>query len=173
METDDVSENGLSNHYLFDLLSKRLNIDAFAGVYAADTIPKSLLYSKGQPLLCIVNTAKLAEKGRHFITILIKKNGITIFDSLAFNLEKEAQTLYKIIKNCNKTIKNAFYRPLQGKDSIMCGIYCAYFCIYISKREFPQRKGMKELQYGKRKENDRNVVKNVIGLIKQNSVQKL
>lgn len=159
---------GLSNHYLFDLMSKTLSLDRFAGVFAADTIPKKVLTSRGMPLLCIVNTAKLSERGRHFITLLIKKDEIIVLDSLSLDLADKSRSLERRLNRSGKHITNAFSAPMQSDSSLMCGVYCAYFCMFLRRREFPDRSSLKPLKYGQLAANDKAVVHNVSQLIKNN-----
>lgn len=168
-EKTETLANGLSNHYLFDLLAKRLNLKSFAGVYAADTVPKSALLSKkARSTLCIVNTAKLSEKGKHFLTLLIKANVIYIIDSLALDLSRQSPALHRRLEKTQKQIMKLIKKPIQDKQSIFCGVYCCYFCLYLSRTEFPKRQGLKKLKYKNIGKNDNRVIHNVKRIIELN-----
>lgn len=69
--------------------------------------------------------------GSHFVCVLIKRNKIFYFDSLAFPLinsyiATKLESLKKPIYHCTK--------PIQGANSVFCGLYCICFLIICQKR---------------------------------------
>lgn len=153
---------GLTNGYIYNFLAKETKSPKggriFKDVYAADTIPIKLL-SGSEKCICICNTSQSTEKGSHFLTLLIERSSITVYDSLVVNLKIASPALYKSLKDSKKPIHNAFQKPLQGAQSIHCGFYCIYFALQLSHR-VPE-KLLKPFDYSKRTQNDRNVIENI------------
>lgn len=161
---------GLTGGYLFNLLKEKLEIEHFQDVYSADTVPLKFLKSKGKPRTCIVNCAESSDRGTHFITLLVRPSDILVLDSLSLNLQTVASALYKLMLQSKKQINYAFTRPLQDLSSAFCGLYCAYFCVYLSRGRF--NKGRDKLETieegGKGKDNDRRILNNLNLLIRKN-----
>ena len=164
---------GLTGTYLHKVLRKKLKLRLFEDVYSADKVPAPLLNGEG-PRLCIVNCSTALEPGSHFITLLIRSKGILVLDSLALSLSKASPTLHRHLLKSGKEIEYAFDTPLQSLTSAFCGIYCMYFCTYISESQFP--KGRKHLlpfdaEAGfASSANDRTVLHNFKMLINKNRV---
>ena len=159
---------GLSNHFLFKTLKKDLQLNLFDSVYSSDTVPiKKLAGSK--PLLCIVNCSPSNKPGTHFVCLLVRKKDILVLDSLALPLEIAAPNLLLRLQICGKKITHAFDKPLQNALSAFCGIYCMYFCLYISKRDFPRgRRHLKSMSTDREEGNDKTVLHNLLLLIRSN-----
>lgn len=129
---------GLTGQYLYDTLKNDLKLELFCDVYSADKIPLKTLRQKDAPCLCILNCSVSTRPGSHFITLLVRRKDILVLDSLSLNLEQMAPVLLKRLNKSDKKIKYAFHCPLQDLTSAFCGIYCLFFCVFLSKSEFPK-----------------------------------
>lgn len=129
---------GLTGQYLYDALKTALKLHLFCDVYSADKIPLKTLRQKNRPCLCIINCSVSARPGTHFITLLVRRKNILVLDSLSLDLERMAPALLNRLNKSGKKIKYAFHSPLQDLTSAFCGIYCLFFCVFLSKTQFPK-----------------------------------
>ena len=95
----------------------------FAGVFAIDTLPKSLKLRK----FCICNTDVSSGIGKHwFVLLRSSKTTLECFDSLGITAEK---TLV-LKKYCElKGISEIVYNETQFQDNLSntCGLFVIYF----------------------------------------------
>lgn len=162
---------GLTNGYIHNVLKNELRLETFSDVYSADTLPHALLRSK-QTILCVVNTSSLNEPGTHFITILVRPKSILVLDSLSLPLREASPELHSRLRQSRKTVQHAFSQPIQSVTSAFCGIYCIYFCVYLSKKQFPLgRSPPPVFEYGEGDNNDRAALSSLLRLISANKRQ--
>ena len=79
----------------------------------------------------IINSQISKLPGSHFLCVLIKPEEIYYFDSLAFPIlntyiDAKLKTINKPIKYCTQ--------PIQGANSVFCGLFCLSFLIECQKR---------------------------------------
>ena len=95
----------------------------FVGIFAIDTLPKSLKFRK----FCICNTDVSSGSGKHWFSLLRNsKTSVECFDSLGINAEKKLL----LEKYCNFTgISELIYNETQFQDdeSTTCGLFVLYF----------------------------------------------
>ena len=164
-----MEDVGLTNIYLNKLLRDKLAVKKFVDVFSADTIPFKLLADKQHAeKILIANTATLAEKGEHFICILVQQDELTIYDSLALNLQTASPEIYSACKKSGKKIAFALSRPVQAETSAFCGVYCIYFVLMLCPEQFPKRQKVKKFNKANLAKNDDIVLENVTTLINSN-----
>lgn len=164
-----MEDVGLTNIYLIKLLRDKLAIKKFVDVFSADTIPFKLLVDRqGKEKIFIANTATLAEKGEHFICILVQRDELTIYDSLALNLQTASPEIFSVCKKSGKKITLALSRPIQAETSAFCGVYCIYFVLMLCPEQFPNRLKLKKFNKSDLTKNDDIVLNNVTSLINSN-----
>lgn len=162
---------GLSNFYLLKLLRGNLEVENFCDVFSSDTISKAALQWKDErrPCIIIVNTAKYSEQGEHFICILVERNLATVYDSLALRLETVCPEIIIDFKKNGKNVSFALSEPIQSETSAYCGVYCIYFTLMLSPRQFPKREGLQKFSRADKARNDEIVLHNVKTLLKNNA----
>ena len=74
----------------------------------------------------IINSQISDLPGSHFLCVLVKEEEIIYFDSLAFPLLNSY--IKTKLKTANKPIKYCT-QPIQGANSVFCGLYCLSFLI--------------------------------------------
>ena len=89
----------------------------FNGVYCRDNLPNKI-----KDGAYVINLDEYAGTGTHWITLYVKNNNITYFDS--FGVEHIPKEITKFIDN--KNIKTNIFR-IQAYDSTMCGYFCIGF----------------------------------------------
>ena len=95
----------------------------FNGVYSRDNLPNKI-----KDGAYVINLDKYSDIGTHWITLYVKNNNITYFDS--FGVEHIPKEIKAFIKSRN--IKINIFR-IQAYDSIMCGYFCIGFIDFMSK----------------------------------------
>ena len=79
----------------------------------------------------IINSQISNLPGSHFLCVLIKEEEIIYFDSLAFPLLNSY--IKTKLKTVNKPIKYCIH-PIQGANSVFCGLYCLSFLIVCQRK---------------------------------------
>ena len=79
----------------------------------------------------IINSQISDLPGSHFLCVLIKEEEIIYFDSLAFPLLNSY--IKTKLKTVNKPIKYCIH-PIQGANSVFCGLYCLSFLIVCQRK---------------------------------------
>lgn len=117
---------------IFDVLSKdRYCSKIFGGIFAADQLKK--IQISQLPVVFVLNTGKLKSGGIHWVALYINHYGTRgyFFDSFGFD-----PIVYKEIHKFIIT-NSLFYKfnqvCLQSPLDETCGLYCIYFCLYISR----------------------------------------
>jgi len=110
-----------------DTLMKKENHVApfFEGVFAADTLPRSL---HKRPALLIANTDPITKPGQHWVAFYIGKNGEGEFwDS--YGMPPIVPNHKKFLNRlCKKWTYN--HTSLQSLDSEVCGEYCVLYLVH-------------------------------------------
>lgn len=164
-------EKGLSNVYIYSVLKNKLNVRSFDDVYSADNVPEKLLKQKRKrQKSCVVNLSKAGDKGTHFIVLSIEADAITIYDSLSLPLKQFSPSLYNALKKSGKSIKRAIKKPIQNMDSSFCGFYCIYFVLSLARDQFPSRDDVLKFVNQPAYVNDKIVMDNIYGIIKNNNI---
>ena len=99
------------------------NESRFNGVYSRDNLPNKIKNGVYR-----INLEKHVDTGTHWITLYIKNNDITYFDS--FGVEHIPKEIKAFMKQRN--IKTIIFR-IQAYDSIMCGYFCIGFIDFTFK----------------------------------------
>ena len=99
----------------FEIQKYYENESRFNGVYSRDNLPNKI-----KDGAYVINLDEYSDIGTHWITLHVKNNDITYFDS--FGVEHILKEIIKFIGRKN-VIANIF--RIQAYDSIMC----TYFCI--------------------------------------------
>ena len=92
-------------------IQKYQNEPKFNGVFSRDNLPNKI---KGGAY--VINLDEYSDTGTHWISLYVKNNDITYFDS--FGVEHIPKEIKKFISNKN-IIANIF--RIQAYDPIMCG----------------------------------------------------
>lgn len=119
---------GVTSKYLAKLAKNCLDIQP-------EILPCDIFQSESQLTVnksFIINSQISNLPGSHFLCVLIKPEEIYYFDSLAFPIlnsyiDAKLKTVNKSIKYCTQ--------PIQGANSVFCGLYCLSFLIVCQKRE--------------------------------------
>ena len=93
----------------------------FNGVYSRDNLPKTIKNGA-----YVINLDEYADVGTHWITLYVKDNEITYFDS--FGVEHVPKEIKKFIGH--KSIKTNIFR-IQTDNSIICGYFCIGFIDFM------------------------------------------
>ena len=84
---------------------------------------------------CFIINSQISDlPGSHFPCVLIKEDEIIYFDSLAFPIlndyiKTKLKTTNKPIRLCDE--------PIQGANSVFCGLYCLSFLIVCQRKKRP------------------------------------
>ena len=84
---------------------------------------------------CFIINSQISDlPGSHFLCVLIKEDEIIYFDSLAFPIlndyiKTKLKTTNKPIRLCDE--------PIQGANSVFCGLYCLSFLIVCQRKKRP------------------------------------
>jgi hypothetical protein len=118
MYSVDIEEALLCDHYTAPI---------FRGVFAADTLPKSIQ----KPAVLVVNTDPQHKSGSHWVSIFIDVKGRgEFFDS--FGLPPIVATHHEFLsRTCSTWTYNA--RSLQGFSSKVCGEYCVLYLVHRAR----------------------------------------
>ena len=99
------------------------NESKFNGVFSRDNIPNKI-----KDGAYVINLDEYSDIGTHWISLYVKNNDITYFDSFA--VEHIPKEIKKFIDNKN-IIANIF--RIQAYDSIMCRYFCMGFINFMCK----------------------------------------
>ena len=105
----------------FEITKYYENESRFNGVYSRDNLPNKI-----KDRAYVINLDEYSHIGTHWITLSVKNNEITYFDS--FGVEHIPKEIKAFIKN--KNVKRNIFR-IQAYDSIMCGYFCIGFIDFI------------------------------------------
>ncbi len=157
-----MGDRGLSNVYLENLVTKKLALPNFAGVYSSDSIPRGVLNS--QRASCICNTRRRNETGEHFVAVLVTTDCIYVMDSLARKLVQASPPLHDRLHSTGKRVSCVFDAPMQSPNTLYCGYYAVCFLCYLNIGHFESdrlRGKLRPIVYDAFRTNDKNVVHNV------------
>ena len=93
----------------------------FNGVYSRDNLPNKI-----KDGAYVINLDEYSDIGTHWISLYLKNNDVTYFDS--FGVEHIPKEIKKFIDSKN-VIVNIF--RIQPYDSIMCGYFCVGFIDFM------------------------------------------
>ena len=99
------------------------NESRFNGVYSRDNLPNKI-----RDGAYVINLDEHSDIGIHWISLYVKNNDITYFDS--FGVEHIPKGIKAFVKKKN-IITNIFRR--QAYESIMCGYFCIGFINFMLK----------------------------------------
>ena len=102
----------------FEIQKYYQNEPKFNGVFSRDNLPNKI--KDGAYIINLDN--EYSDIGAHWISLYVKNNGITYFDS--FGVEHIPKEIKKFIDSKN-VISNIF--GIQAYDSILCGYFCIGF----------------------------------------------
>ena len=109
----------------FEIQKYYENESRFNGVYSRDSLPNKI-----KDGAYLINLDEYSDIGTHWITLHVKNNDITYFDS--FGIEHISKEIIKFIGRKN-VIANIF--RIQAYDSIMCGYFCIGFIDFMFKEK--------------------------------------
>ena len=117
----------------FEIQKYYQNKSRFNGVYSRDNLPERS--SAGiKDGTYIINLDEYSDIGTHWVTLYVKNNDVTNFDS--FGVEKIPKEIRAFIDRPsssalhNKSIKANLFR-IQAYDSIMCRYFCIGFIDFM------------------------------------------
>ena len=93
----------------------------FNGVYSRDNLPNKI-----KDGAYVINLDEYSDIGTHWISLYLKNNDVTYFDS--FGVEHIPKEIKKFIGSKN-VIANIF--RIQAHDSISCGYFCTGFINFM------------------------------------------
>ena len=103
----------------FEIQENYKNESRFNSVYSRDNLPKTIKNGA-----YVINLDEY--EGTHWITLYVKNNEITYFDSFA--VEHVPKEIKKFIEH--KSIKTNIFR-IQADNSIICGYFCIGFIDFM------------------------------------------
>ena len=111
----------------FEIQKYYQNEPKFNGVFSRDNLPNKI-----KDGAYIINLDEYSDIGTHWISLYVKNNDISYFDS--FGVEHIPKEIIKFIGSTllNKNIKANIFR-IQAYDSIMCGYFCIGFINFMFK----------------------------------------
>ena len=109
----------------FEIQKYYENESRFNGVYSGENLPNKI-----KDGAYVINLDEYSDIGTHWITLHVKNNDITYFDS--FGVEHIPKEIIKFI-GCKNVIANIF--RIQAYDSIMCGYFCIGFIDFMFKEK--------------------------------------
>ena len=99
------------------------NESRFNGVYSRDNLPNKI-----RDGAYVINLDEYSDIGTHWVTLYLKNNDITYFDSFGVDhIPKEIKTFIK-----NRNIKTNIFR-IQAYHSILCGYFFIAFIDFMFK----------------------------------------
>ena len=101
----------------FEIMKYYENESRFNGVYSRDNLPNKI-----KDGAYVINLDEYSDIGAHWVSLYVKNNDITYFDS--FGVEHIPKEIIKF--NGNKNIKTNIF-TIQTYDSIVCGYFCIGF----------------------------------------------
>ena len=108
---------------IFDIQKYYQNEPEFNGDYSKDSLPNKI-----KDGAYVINLDEYSDIGTHWISLYVKNNDITYFDS--FGVEHIPKEIKKFIDSKN-VISNIF--RIQAYDSILCGYFCIGFINFTFK----------------------------------------
>ena len=105
----------------FEIQKYYQNESKFNGVFSRDNLPNEI-----KDGAYVINLDEYSDIGTHWISLYVKNNDITYFDS--FGVEHIPKEIKKLVKN-KSIIANIF--RIQAYDSIMCGYFCIGFINFM------------------------------------------
>ena len=102
---------------IFNIQKYYQNEPEFNGVYSRDSLPNKI-----KDGTYVINLDEYSDNGTHWISLYVKNNDITYFNS--FGVEHIPKEIKKFNGSKN-VISNAF--RVQAYDSILCGYFCIGF----------------------------------------------
>ena len=116
-----------------DNFLKSAGVQSFKGVYSCNNLPSEAEVKEWTNFCIICNLSKENEVGTHFIAIVVSKNVIYYLDSLALNATIH-NYIRKFIDKLDKEFIITLTSPIQEKNSLHCGYYTIFFCLYYMNR---------------------------------------
>ena len=116
---------------IFNIQKYCQNEPEFNGVYSRDSLPNKI-----KDGAYVINLDEYSDNGTHWISLYVKNNDITYFDS--FGVEHIPKEIKKIIERplssalLNKNVISNIFR-IQAYDSILCGYFCIGFINFMFK----------------------------------------
>ena len=107
------------------------NEPKFNGVFSRDNLPNKI-----KDGAYIINLDEYSDIDTHWISLYVKNNDITYFDS--FGVEHIPKEIKKFIEcplssaSLNKNVISNIFR-IQAYDSILCGYFCIVFINFMFK----------------------------------------
>ena len=124
-----IENQGLSTKKIKEILNC---CRSFAGCFACDELESLSLCSF--PIYLIVNTDKRGMSGKHWVTIRVSKSHVELFDSLGLLHNNRLPTeILAFIQPFSISRSFVFNKPLQPRNSVLCGFYCIF---YIFLRQY-------------------------------------
>lgn len=101
----------------------------FLGVFAKDKIPQNLLK---KPYSLIVNTHSSHQPGEHWLAVHVDESGRGFFFDSYGSSPQQWDEIFKTIDN---TAEKWFFhtKRIQSYFTTVCGQYCCFFLIHISR----------------------------------------
>ena len=156
----------ISNIEIDDFL-KHTGTQGYKGVYSCNNLPSENEVKEWTNFCIICNLSKENEVGTHFIAIVASKNVIYYLDSLALNATIH-NYIKKFIDKLNKDFIITLTSPIQEKNSLHCGYYAIFFCLYYMNRLSTNSKSTKidiiKFQNINLLDNDNICIKNITKL---------
>lgn len=165
-----MSNLGVTNGYIYDLLKNKIRLPMFEDVYAANTVKVSKLRKRKQ-FIFIVNLSPSGAAGTHFVCIVKRGRRLHYIDSLAMP-SNTSRILWERLKLFNMPIIEAYKSPIQHQSSIFCGLYCVYFACLNDRDAMPNSSGLKPFsnKTADLMRNDSICVANIKRLIRNNLI---
>lgn len=147
--------SSITNAYLQNLLSEKIGVPKFRGVFPCDLLPRRI--ASGDSL--ILNTDPHYEPGRHYVALFRKDGKTFYFDSLALDPSLAFPTMYENLTESRLTpLIPILPGPIQAPDSRLCGLFCAN---YVLSRAFQNPKKLKSYSLTSLSDNDRICLSNL------------
>lgn len=112
---------GTRGDYLDNFL-KSLNLPYYEGIFAADTVPSSIIK---KPTFCIIiNTDLYGMEGSHWISVIKHHGKSKIFDSSLTPRKLLFPVMNRLFSKLNATRIRS--NKIQSSNSYFCGFYCLH-----------------------------------------------
>ena len=119
----EIQNQGLSTKKIKEILNC---CKSFAGCFARDELKNlSICFF---PVYLIVNTDRRGQNGKHWVTIRVSKEHVELFDSLGLLHNNRLPTeILAFIQRFSIPRTFIFNKPLQPRNSVLCGFYCIFY----------------------------------------------